>query len=95
MKQVDRGLRSSGVIFEAAVTPDVVVDASRSTGDPGELDLDRTQVRLDAEGWIEVDDAMRTSDTRILAGWGRNVQPPDSIRWNLQPEMDYLDDEQM
>ena len=35
------------------------------------------------------------SDTRILAGWGRNVQPPDSIRWNLQPEMDYLDDEQM
>ena len=35
------------------------------------------------------------SDTRILAGWGRNVQPPDSIRWNLQPEMDYLNDEQM
>ena len=35
------------------------------------------------------------SDTRILAGWGRNVHPPDSIRWNLQPEMDYLDDEQM
>ena len=35
------------------------------------------------------------SDTRILAGWGRNVQPPDSIRWNLQPEMDHLDGEQM
>jgi choline-sulfatase len=34
-------------------------------------------------------------DRDILAAWGKHVQPPDSIRWNLKPEMDYLDENQM
>ena len=30
-------------------------------------------------------------DRDILARWGRHVQPPDVCRWDLRPEMDYLD----
>ena len=39
--------------------------------------------------------AQLRAERPILAEWGRNVQPPDSIRWNLKPEMDYLDEEQI
>ncbi len=31
----------------------------------------------------------------ILADWARTVQPADQYRWDLRPEMDYLDEEQM
>jgi len=34
-------------------------------------------------------------DMLIQTNWTQNVQPPDSIRWNMKPEMSYLDDEQM
>lgn len=35
------------------------------------------------------------SDNEILGAWGRTVRPADAIRWDLRPEMDYLDDEQL
>ena len=34
-------------------------------------------------------------DMAIQAAWTRHVQPPDSIRWTMKPEMSYLDDEQI
>jgi choline-sulfatase len=34
-------------------------------------------------------------DRDILAAWGKQVQPADSIRWDLKPEMDYLDKDQI
>jgi len=34
-------------------------------------------------------------DNRILGDWGKHVQPPDGIRWDLRPEMDYLDKNQI
>jgi hypothetical protein len=50
-------------------------------------------------GWAPQQVAERMIDLRqdrdILAAWGKHVQPPDSIRWNLKPEMDYLDENQM
>ena len=30
-------------------------------------------------------------DSQILKDWGRQVRPPDRYRWDLRPEMDYLD----
>ncbi len=30
-------------------------------------------------------------DTQILSTWARNTQPADTYRWNLRPEMDYLE----
>ena len=39
--------------------------------------------------------AVLRKDQEILTGWGCKVQPKDLYRWNLRPEMDYLDTEQM
>ena len=31
------------------------------------------------------------SEQEIMEQWANKIDPPDSIRWNLRPEMDYLD----
>ena len=31
------------------------------------------------------------SEQELMEAWAKNVDPPDSIRWDLRPEMDYLD----
>ena len=33
----------------------------------------------------------KRADAKILADWGRQTQPAEQYRWNLLPEMDYLD----
>ena len=33
----------------------------------------------------------KRAEAKILADWGRQTQPPEQYRWNLLPEMDYLD----
>ena len=33
----------------------------------------------------------RNKDTRILTAWGRQTKPADTVRWDLRPEMDYLE----
>ena len=33
----------------------------------------------------------KRADAKILADWGRRTQPAEQYRWNLLPEMDYLD----
>ena len=30
-------------------------------------------------------------DREILARWARQTEPEDEFRWDLRPEMDYLD----
>jgi choline-sulfatase len=64
-------------------------------GDPTHQD---TVAKLKAEvldgwdpEWISARMAALRVERPILAGWGRNVQPPDQCRWTLKPEMDYLD----
>ena len=41
--------------------------------------------------WVREQMARRRAEGRVLAEWGRRVQPPDVCRWDLRPEMDYLD----
>ena len=47
------------------------------------------------EGWdpdsIATQMTAKQADTQLLGRWGRNTQPADQYRWNLLPEMDYLD----
>ena len=31
------------------------------------------------------------SEQQILEAWASNVDPPDSLRWDLRPEMDYVE----
>ena len=41
--------------------------------------------------WVAAEMAARRQDHAILAQWARSVRPPDQCRWQLLPEMDYLD----
>ena len=47
------------------------------------------------DGWdpdgVAEELAARRQDHPILAQWARHVQPVDQCRWDLRPEMDYLD----
>jgi len=58
--------------------------------------------RLTAEvldGWdpdlVAAQMAELRADNRILKAWAGNVVPDDSYRWDLRPEMDYLDANQL
>ena len=31
------------------------------------------------------------SEQQILESWAAKIDPPDSLRWDLKPEMDYLE----
>ena len=48
------------------------------------------------EGWqpdeIAAKIAAKRTDNEILRAWARQTNPPDIIRWELKPEMNYLDD---
>lgn len=35
--------------------------------------------------------ADKRADNRVLSAWGRQVKPKDQMRWDLRPEMDYLE----
>ncbi len=41
--------------------------------------------------WVREQMARRRTEGGILAEWARRVRPPDVCRWDLRPEMDYLD----
>ena len=41
--------------------------------------------------WIAAQLTAKRADTQLLGRWGRNTRPRDQYRWNLLPEMDYLD----
>jgi choline-sulfatase len=47
------------------------------------------------DGWdpalVRQEMARHRADLPILRGWAKHVQPADTCRWNLRPEMDYLD----
>lgn len=45
--------------------------------------------------WIRGRLAAMRQDRNVLAGWARHVRPADRFRWDLRPEMDYLDAEQL
>ena len=45
--------------------------------------------------WISARLANWREERPIFAGWTRTVQPEDQCRWDLRPEMDYLDKKQM
>jgi len=45
--------------------------------------------------WVAARMAALREDRQILGAWARSVQPPDQFRWDLKPEMDYLDEPQV
>ena len=64
-------------------------------GDPSCRDVREALTARVLDGWdpeaIARKMAARRADFEILTAWGRHTQPEDRIRWDLRPEMDYLD----
>ncbi len=48
---------------------------------------------FDANGSLEctIVVGMLKREQELMEAWAKNVDPPDAIRWDLRPEMDYLD----
>ena len=63
--------------------------------DPACTDIRAELTALVLDGWdpvvVRQNMAHRRTDLPILSGWAQQVQPPDACRWDLRPEMDYLD----
>lgn len=65
------------------------------TNDPKCQDIKNELTEKVLVGWdpdeIKLQMEEKKLDTQILSRWTRNTQPVDQYRWNLLPEMDYLD----
>jgi choline-sulfatase len=66
-------------------------------GGPDCAELVDELTRLVLEDWdpqlVRQEMARRRQELPIMSSWARHVQPEDVCRWDLRPEMDYLDKE--
>ena len=83
-------------LFNLAEDPRELEDRA---GDPACADIVAQLTAEVLDGWdpewIAQPMAQLRAERPILAEWGRTVRPPDQYRWDLRPEMDYLDEEQI
>ncbi|MEM7033394.1 MAG: sulfatase-like hydrolase/transferase [Chloroflexota bacterium] len=80
-------------LFNLADDPDEFVDRA---SDLDCQDIVETLTTRILDGWdpekiTATIQAMRANND-ILKAWAKNTNPPDIIRWELKPEMNYLDD---
>ena len=79
-------------LFNLAEDPQELVDRAQDPTCKGVRDelMDRV-----LDGWDpdHIRDRMHVlkSEQELMEAWAKNIDPPDSLRWNLRPEMDYLD----
>ena len=63
--------------------------------DPGYRTVRNDLVFEVLEEWdpdaVALEMAEAQSDLQVMRAWTENVQPPDTYRWSLRPEMSYLD----
>jgi choline-sulfatase len=63
--------------------------------DPGYRTVRNDLVFEVLEEWdpdaVALEMAEARSDLQVMKSWAQNVQPPDTYRWSLRPEMSYLD----
>ena len=72
-------------------------EMSDLAADPGYRTVRNDLVFEVLEGWdpeaVASEMAAAQSDLQVMKSWAQNVQPPDTHRWGLRPEMSYLDPE--
>lgn len=79
-------------LFNLVEDPDELVDRAADPGCAAILEDLQTQLLADwYPEWIKARMAMKKADVALLTRWAQQVQPPDSIRWALKPDMNYLD----
>ena len=83
VRHLKRTLQRELTIASDPVDADLTIDATGGSPDCSALDLHSTQAACTAEGWIKVDEQMRTADTRILAAGrctGRSLRAGAALR---------------
>ena len=45
--------------------------------------------------WIDVQIRRQSANLEITIPWAKNTSPADTVRWDLNPDWDYLDDPQI
>lgn len=79
-------------LFNLQEDPDELVDRADDPGCQKILQELQNEVLADwdAEA-IKAKMKAQKADVQILTAWGKRVNPKESIRWDLKPEMNYLD----
>ena len=79
-------------LFNLAEDPRELADAARH---PSTQSVRKELLALVLDGWDPnwVEERIReiAKDQTILRAWARNATPPESYRWDLRSEWDYLD----
>ena len=79
-------------LFNLAEDPDEHIDRA---DDPTCRQIREELTALVLDGWdpewVKNKMAAKKADVAVLTQWARNVQPPDTVRWALEPEMNFLD----
>jgi hypothetical protein len=83
-------------LFNLDEDPDELADR---IADPSCRDVAARLTSEVLDGWDPDTVSARMAELRaqqtLLTGWAGNVKPPDTYRWSLRPEMDFLDAEQI
>ena len=79
-------------LFNLAEDPYELHDLAQ---DPGYRRVRQDLIDRVLDGWdpnlIASQMARKVAEQQVFESWVKNVQPPDQYRWELRPEMDYLD----
>jgi choline-sulfatase len=79
-------------LFNLEDDPTEMNDLSRS---PEHTAVKEELLALVLDGWdpeaIKAGIDSKSADIDLLKEWGANIQPTDSHRWDLRPEMDHVD----
>ena len=79
-------------LFNLAEDPHELNDRAQ---DPSCKDVRDEMLDRVLNGWDpdHIAERMRIlkSEQELMEQWAKNIDPPDSLRWDLRPEMDYLE----
>ena len=79
-------------LFNLAEDPDEMNDLAE---DPAHSSIRDELIERVTDGWDPVEVTRKMSmaqqDEQVMREWSENVDPPDTYRWDLRPEMDYVD----
>ena len=82
-------------LFNLADDPDELNDLIDS---PEHAEIARRLTGMVLDGWdpewVDAQIREQSANLEILVPWAKNTAPADTVRWQLDPEWDYLDDPQ-
>jgi len=83
-------------LFNLANDPDELNDLIEAP-EHAEIARRLTKIVLDNwdPEWIDAQIREQSTNLEITRPWAKNTSPADTVRWDLNPDWDYLDDPQI